>query len=141
MSKLVKLHISLILKKLVPVLESHERVEGAYIFGSILEECRADSDIDVGIILTPKISYSEKEVELIIADINEGLSPINKHHFDLVVLNHTSAIFAYKVISQGCLAYERNHDLITDFIEIVSRKRAENYPRYRQALEYICKEV
>ncbi len=67
LSKLVKLDISLILKKLVPVLQSHERVEGAYIFGSILEQCRTDSDIDVGIILTPKISYSEKNVELILA--------------------------------------------------------------------------
>ncbi len=141
MNNLVKLDTSLILKELVPVLKSHEKVEGAFLFGSILGQCRANSDIDVGIILTPENSYSEKNVELILADINEGLSPVNKHHFDLVVLNHTSAIFAYKVINQGRLIYGRNHDLITDFMEIVSRKRAENYPRYRQALESICRGV
>lgn len=31
-------------------------------------------------------------------------------------------------------------DLLQEgIIEIVSRKRSEKYPRYRQALEYICR--
>ncbi len=141
MKKLVKEDISLIIKKLIPVLKLRKKVVGAYLFGSILEQCRPDSDIDVGLLLAPGISYSEKEVEKIQADILDDLPPIKNHSFDLVILNHSSAIFAFRVISQGRLIYASDLEAVTDFKEIVSRQRAENYPRYRRALESICKGV
>ncbi len=141
MNKLVNVDISLILKKLIPVLKSREKVVGAYLFGSILGQCRPDSDIDVGLLLAPGVTYSEKEVEKIQTDILEELPPFKNHPFDLVILNNSSAIFAYRVISQGRLIYASDHEAVTDFKEIVSRQRAENYPRYRRALEAICKGV
>ena len=141
MHTLVYMDISLILGKLLPVLKSHEEVVGAYIFGSILGQCRPDSDIDVGILLAPGVSYSEKEAEKIQASMLDDLPPLNNHSFDIIILNQASAIFAFKVISQGRLVYETDHEAVTDFMELTSRRRAENYPRYRQALALICEGV
>lgn len=138
MNTLVQVDISLILEKLIPVLKTQEEVVGAYLFGSILEHCRPDSDIDVGVVLAPGVSYSEQELETIQIKILEELPPLNNHPFDIIILNDSSAIFAYKVISQGRLIYARDYEAVTDFKEIVSRQRAENYPRYRRALESIC---
>jgi len=137
--ELITVDISNITEKLLPVLKRREAVVGAYLFGSILGQCRPDSDIDVGLLLSPRVSYSEKEAEIIREEILEELPPFNSHPFDLIILNHCSAIFAYRVITQGRLIYAGNTDAVTDFMEMVSRQRAENYPRYRQALEAIVK--
>lgn len=139
MHQLISVDISNIIEKLTPVLKSQKVVVAAYLFGSILGRCRPDSDIDVGLLLAPDVSYSEKEAEIILEEILEVLPPLNNHPFDLIILNHSSAIFAYKVITQGRLIYASNLEAVTDFMEKVSRQRAENYPRYRQALEAIVK--
>jgi len=34
---------------------------GAYLFGSVLDQCCPDSDIDVGILLVPVIAHAEAE--------------------------------------------------------------------------------
>ncbi|MEW5921589.1 MAG: nucleotidyltransferase domain-containing protein [Bacillota bacterium] len=139
MNSLIRVELTLILEKLIPVLKAQEIVVGAYLFGSILGPCRQDSDIDVGLILKPQISYADKELEIIQARILEKLSPLNNHPFDLVILNRVNAIFAYRVISQGRQIYNIDGDAVTDFIEIICRQRAENYPRYCEALETIVK--
>ena len=137
--KLISMDTSIIIEKLNPVLKSRKEVVGAYLFGSILGPCRDDSDLDVGLLLDPVVPYSEKEAEKILEEILEVLLPINNHPFDLSILNHSSAIFAYKVITQGQLVYVNDLETVTSFMEMVSRQRAENYPRYRQALEAIVK--
>ncbi|MBS4031239.1 MAG: hypothetical protein KGZ63_07465 [Clostridiales bacterium] len=139
MSKLISVHIDSIVEKLTPVFESRKVIAGAYLFGSILELCRPDSDIDVGILLAPDNSYSEKEAEIILEEICLELPPLNCHPFDIIVLNSSSAIFAYRVITQGRLIYTADAEAITDFMEKISRQRAENYPRFRQALELIAR--
>ncbi len=139
MNKLVSVDTSTIIEKLNPVLKSQKEVVGAYLFGSILGRCRPDSDIDVGLLLTPDVIYSEKEAERIQEEILAVLPSLNSRHFDFVILNRSSAIFAFKVITQGQLIYASNLEAVSDFIEKVSRKRAENYPRYREALETIVK--
>ena len=139
MNKLVHVDVSKIIEGVIPVLESREEVVGAYLFGSILGACRPDSDIDIGLLLNPDISYSEKELERIQEEVLEELPAQNNRVFDLVILNNYSDIFKYKVITEGKLIYARDQDIITDFIEIVSRRRAENYPRYREALEIIAR--
>ena len=61
-----------------------------------LGRCRPDSDIDVGLCwhrmsLILKGSSTSEE-------ILEVLTPLNNHPFDLIILNYSSAIFAYKVL-------------------------------------------
>ena len=138
MSSLIKVEVSQIQNKLVPILKSHEQIAGAYLFGSALEACRPDSDIDVGLIMMPDHNISEKELDLIEARILKDLSPLATHHFDLVFLNRQNAFFSYKVIKYGKLIYVRDMDVVTDFTEFVSIKYRKEYPRYRQALETIA---
>jgi hypothetical protein len=52
-------------------------------------------------------------------------------------LNTANSIFAFKVIKNGHLIYDRGHETITDFIEIISRRYGENYPRYIKSLKDI----
>ena len=63
MGKLVCVNIYKIIERLIPVFKSREKVVAAYLFGSVLEPCRPDSDIDIGLLLAPDIIYSEKDVE------------------------------------------------------------------------------
>lgn len=139
MPELVRVEISTIVEKIISVLKSRKEVVGAYLFGSILGRCRPESDIDVGLLLKPDVLYSEKEAEKIQEEILQELPPINKHPFDIIILNRSSAIFAYRVIAQGRLIFVRDLEAVTDFMEMVSRLRAENYPRYRRALEEIAR--
>ncbi len=138
MSGLIKVEVSQIQNKIVPVLKSHEQIAGAYLFGSTLESCRLDSDIDIGLIMMPAYNISEKEFELIEARILKDLSPLATHHFDLVFLTRQDVFLSHKAIKYGKLIYVRDMDVITDFTEAVSIKYREEYPRYRQALETIA---
>ncbi len=138
MPELISVDIANIIKRIVPILKQREEVVGAYLFGSILGPCRRDSDIDLGLVLSPDIKITEKAAEKLLEEITNELSPVDNHYFDIIVLNRSSAIFAYKVITQGKEIYAVDADAVTDFMERVSRKRAEDYPRYRQALEAIA---
>ena len=89
--------------------------------------------------MAPHVFCSEKEAERITEEMLGALLSLNNHPFDYIILNRSSAIFAYKVITQGQLIYARRLDAVTEFMETVSRQRAENYPRYREALEAIVK--
>ncbi|MBS3948144.1 MAG: hypothetical protein KGZ57_07600 [Dethiobacter sp.] len=137
MSQLVRVDINTIKDSLIPFLKSRKVISGAYLFGSVLDRCRPDSDIDVGILLVPGIAYPE--AEKIMEELYLKLPPVNRRPYDIIILNHCSAIFAYRVITGGRLIYADNMETVTDFMESISRQRAENYPRYRRALELIAK--
>jgi len=137
LSQLVRVEINRITDSLIPSLKSRKAIAGAYLFGSVLDQCRPDSDIDVGILLVPGIAYAE--AENILEKLYLELPPVHKHPYDIIILNHCSAIFAYRVITQGRLIYAQDMEPVTDFMENISRQRAENYPRYRRALELIAK--
>jgi predicted nucleotidyltransferase len=137
LSKLINLDISIINQNLIPALESRKVIAGAYLYGSVLDSCRPDSDIDLGILLEPDIS--QKEAEKILEELYLELPTVKNHPYDIIILNNCSAIFAYRVITQGRLIYAGNGEAITDFMEKISRQRAENYPRFRRALELIVK--
>ena len=138
LSGLVRIEISQIEDKVVPVLKRYEQIAGAYLFGSALDMCRPDSDIDIGLLLMPGQVESEKDYDLIEARIFRDLPPLNGHPIDLVFLDQQNAIFSYKVIKNGKLIFSRDLNTITDFIESVSIRYRVAYPRYRQALEMIA---
>ena len=85
MHQLINVDISKVIEQLTSVLKSRKVVVGAYLFGSILGRCRPDSDIDVGLLLAPDVSYSEKEAEILLEEILEVLTPLNNHPFDLII--------------------------------------------------------
>ncbi len=113
---------------------------GAYIFGSALDYCRPDSDIDVGLIVANEEKYKDRHRELLTEKVVRDLAPLNGHRFDVVILISNEALFSFRVISGGVLVYVKDLVVVTDFIEKVSHKYREVYPRYRQALEMIVSE-
>jgi len=140
MSNLVKIEMQSITNRLNPVLQRYPQIAGAYIFGSALDQCRPDSDIDVGLIAADEEKHQDRDRELLTEKVSRDLSPLNGHRFDVVILNSSEALFSFRVISSGVLVYVKDVLVVTDFIEKVSHKYREVYPRYRQALEMIVSE-
>lgn len=141
MKNLVYVDLSEVECLVKPVLEKHPEIVGAYFFGSSLDRCRDDSDIDVGIVLTSKVCLPEKEQELLIERIISEAPRFGSHVIDISVLRESDVFFTHRVIRTGRLFYVKDEEELTDFIEIVSNKHRQNYPRYRQALEMIASEV
>ncbi len=124
-----------------PVLEQYSEICGAYFFGSTLDRCRVDSDVDVGLVLSSKAHLTEKEQDYLIARILNEVPRFGKHPIDLCVLKISDVFFAHRVFRTGKLFYVKDSEELTDFIEIISHKYRENYPPYRRALEVIASEV
>lgn len=141
MVALIRVDIEPVIKLVQTVLEDFPQAAGAYLFGSILGDCRPDSDIDLGIVLEDGIMPDSLEADRLEASIAMLLPPVEGHVFDIVLINQFKPLFAFKIISEGKLVYVKNLERVTDVIEYVSRRHADLYPRYRLALEEILSEV
>jgi len=112
-------------------------IAGGYLFGSALGLCRPDSDIDIGLVIKPLYGKPDKYYLDIALAAETGLDPIDGHPFQVVPLNITDCIFAFNVIRKGRLIHESDHEAVTDFTEMISRRYSENYPRYIKYLKEI----
>lgn len=139
--ELVKVNLEPVVERVKMVLRDFPQVAGAYLFGSILDPCRTDSDIDLGLVLEPGIKPDSMEGDRLEATIALSLPPVEGHPFDIVLLNPDKPLFVFRVIKDGKLIYCRNMERITDVMEYVSRRYGDLYPRYRIALEEILAEV
>lgn len=135
---MIRIPTGLIVNIVTPVLEKRKEIAGAYLFGSALELCRPDSDIDIGLIISPITGQHEEYYEIITNHIANSLIGLMGHAFDVIALNIVNGIFAYKVIKNGRLIYNSRPAEVTDFMEQTSRHYGENYPRYREALKLIA---
>ncbi|MDD4238952.1 MAG: nucleotidyltransferase domain-containing protein [Desulfotomaculaceae bacterium] len=140
MGALIHIDQECIKEQAANILKDFPQIAGAYLFGSCLGGCRPDSDIDIGLVLED-IDISERERAQLEASIRNSFYPVNGHTYDIVLLELNNPIFCFKVIKEGRLIYIRNIDRITDVMEIVSRRYADLYPRYRRALQVIIDEV
>ncbi len=140
METLMQIEQERVRKQAADILKNFPQIAGAYLFGSCLGRCRSDSDIDIGLVLED-IDISEREKAQLESSIRNMFFPLNGHTYDLVLLEFNNPIFYFKVIKEGKLIYIRNIDRITDVMEIVSRRYADSYPRYRRALQEIIDEV
>jgi len=139
-NNLVYIDLSETERLIKPALEKHPEIVAAYFFGSSLDRCRIDSDIDVGIILTNKVQMTEKEQDLLVEQILSETPRSGNHLIDISILRESDVFFTHRVIRTGNLFFVRDAEYLTDFIEIVSNEYRKNYPRYRQALELIALE-
>ncbi|HPU78657.1 MAG TPA: nucleotidyltransferase domain-containing protein, partial [Thermosynergistes sp.] len=96
-----------------------------------------DSDIDIGLVIKPLSGEPETYYFKMALAVENRLGRLDGHPFDVIPLNTVNSIFAFKVIKSGHLIYDRDHETITDFIEIISRRYGENYPRYIESLRDI----
>lgn len=103
---MVRLDTNLIYERVVKVLANFPEVAGAYLYGSALEGCRPDSDIDIGLVLHEEKSNEQinKELESVVA---ASFEPLDGHPFDIVVLDLANPIFCFRVIRDGQLIYSK----------------------------------
>lgn len=140
MESLVTVDREAIKKRVHEVLKDFSQVAGAYLFGSALDKCRPDSDIDIALVFED-INLTEREKMRLEDEIAYRLNHLERHSFDILVLDPGKPVFSYQVLREGLLIYVRNHEQVTDVLELVSRRAADLYPRYRAALEEIISEV
>ncbi|MDK2856282.1 MAG: uncharacterized protein PWQ41_780 [Bacillota bacterium] len=134
---LVRIDLSRVYAQVVDVLSCFPEVIGAYHFGSSLDLCRPDSDIDIGVVLRPLFSFEEKKADKIQNEISNKLRPLDGHPFDVVVLNTLPSVLAFPIVKKGRLVYQADRAAILDFLEALSRRYGEDYPRYAAALKAI----
>lgn len=137
MPELVRIDLEPVIRQVQAVLKEFPQVAGAYLFGSVLEPCRPDSDIDLGLVLEPEIEPDTKAGDILASEVAFALQPVNGHPFDVVLLDPDKPLFVFRVMREGKLVYAGNMDRVTDLIEYVSRRYADLYPRYRKALEEV----
>lgn len=122
--------------RLRPVLSQFDQITGAYHFGSSLDLCRPDSDIDIGLVLGSNVSRSTtREQDLLVEEVLLKMRLFAGHPLDIVILNSLPVVFSFRVLRNGHLFFVREQILLTDFVELVSRRYAEDYPRYEKALK------
>ena len=138
MRSMVRIDEDRIKGAVVSTLMDMKEIAGVYLFGSALGLCRPDSDIDIGLVIKPLYGKPDKYYLDIALAAETRLDPIDGHPFQVVPLNITDCSFAFNVIRKGRLIYESDHEAVTDFMEIISRRYGENYPRYIKYLKEIA---
>lgn len=104
MPGLVRVDLEPMIRQVQAVLSGFPQVAGAYLFGSALESCRPDSDIDLGLVLEPEIKPDTKEGDTLAAEVAFSLKPVNGHPFDVVLLDPDKPLFVFRVIKEGSTA-------------------------------------
>lgn len=131
---------TLIREQVINALRDCPEISAAYLYGSALELCRPDSDIDIGLIVGPQ-SLDFRESQRLEGKISLKLEAIQKHSFDLNIIDPDNTIFAFRVIKEGLPLFIRDRDKLGDFMEKVSRAYDECGWRYQWAIREIKGEV
>jgi predicted nucleotidyltransferase len=97
--------------RLRPILANSSDVTAAWLFGSAARgELRADSDVDVGLLLTnPKWTAVDRYALLgELAARMEGI--VSPRQVDLVLLEHQGPVFAHEALIDGVLIFDRDRE-------------------------------
>jgi predicted nucleotidyltransferase len=94
--------------------EIHQDVILAYLFGSVARgQAYSTSDVDIAVLFKPELEAPEMlERQL---QLNIDLSEIIQQEVQVSVLNRASLFFAFQVIREGVLLYERSRQERVDF--------------------------
>jgi predicted nucleotidyltransferase len=136
---LEKLDIQLIQNQISAVFKDFPEVIGVYLFGSAMEYCRPNSDIDIGVFVLPELS--EREKMFLEGKISLRLEPLAGHPFDLTIIDPNNTIFAFRILKEGIILLNRNQEKLSDLIEKTSRDYCECSFRYQQAVKDILGEA
>lgn len=101
------------------VLPAFAEIAGAYLFGSCLDACRPDSDLDLA--LVPGDVADPIYLE---ARASGALGRVAGHPFHVTVLRPGE--FAFQAICEGRLVYEADGDVVRNFLEEVAREHEAN---------------
>lgn len=144
LKKITPVEHSKILEKLKELMERHEEVLFAFLYGSFVEGdfpyfC---SDIDLAIyvdsqrVKEPAYVF-EAQIEM---EIYKELFPIGLYlvSIEALVINHAPYQFQVSILKQPYLMVKENEEIFTDFIEEASgRACAEGYIRRESLKEFL----
>jgi predicted nucleotidyltransferase len=109
-----------------------------YLFGSRAQgRARADSDIDLAIVLPDDCSIPATERIDLIARLEE----LAGQRVDLVLLNRAPLPLQFEIIHTGILLYESSSDARTDFEDIVVRDYLDLGPMLERSRQEIMEEA
>ncbi|MDI6871369.1 MAG: nucleotidyltransferase domain-containing protein [Bacillota bacterium] len=136
---LVRLDRQLIRERVEAVFRGFPEIVGVYLFGSALDYCRPDSDVDLGVFVRPDLS--ERERYLLENELALRLQSFNGHPFDITVVDPRHSHFAFRVFSEGAPVYVGDTEQLTDLMERVSREHGEFAYWYQLAIREILEEA
>lgn len=139
MPGLVRVDVTAVERRIRACLAAYPHVAGAFLFGSALDLCRPDSDIDVGIIGDRALDRDRS----VLADLGlaeelaDRLGTVDGHPFHVTVLSLRAPFLAFDAMHTGRAVFVRDQDVVTDFMEEAALLYRRDYPRYRAALQEI----
>jgi len=114
-------------------------VVAAYLYGSALDKCRPDSDLNIAIFV-PK-EFNERIRDFLEIKLLLELPPLEGHSFDLKVINFEDFLLAFHILKEGRALIVTNQDIFGDLIEEISLKYLEYGAYYQAAIQEILEEV
>lgn len=109
------MHSAAVLEHLQAFFPARKDVVAAYLFGSVARGTAGPrSDVDIGILLA---SGQPQELGAIgaVTSMHDELEGVLRREVDLVVLNGAAPDLVHRVLRDGLLLYERDHDRRIEF--------------------------
>jgi len=125
----------LALEQLKAILAADPRILAAFLFGSQAEGyILPHSDMDVAVLFTSEVAsaITLRDVALLEAELVQATGlPV-----EVVNLNRASVLLQHRAIS-GISLFERDRDVVSDFIEgVLKARRATAYRRNRRLKDF-----
>ena len=119
-AKLEKINIEDKLPGLIRFFSKREEILAAYLYGSYGSEYQTNlSDVDIAILLASSVQ-ADLDYQL---DLSAHLADIiREEDIDVLILNRASIVMQFEVLSTGKLLFERDHELVCDFLERVIKE-------------------
>ncbi|MDD4802476.1 MAG: nucleotidyltransferase domain-containing protein [Syntrophomonas sp.] len=119
-AKLEKINIEDKLPDLIRFFRNREEVLAAYLYGSYGSEYQTNlSDVDIAILLASS-EQADLDYQL---DLSAHLADIiREEDIDVLILNRASIVMQFEVLSTGKLLFERDHEMVCDFLERVIKE-------------------
>ncbi len=117
---LEKIDIQDRIPNLIEFLKSREEILAVYLYGSYGSEYQTNlSDIDIAVLVSGSLRADlayQLDLSAQIADI------IREEDLDVLILNTASIVMQFEVLSTGKILFERDHELLCDFLERVFKE-------------------
>jgi len=124
-TKPIRYGIDEILKMVIPIFKSDERIRTVYIFGSRVSISQtALSDIDIAFYTAREFSW--KDYFLLYSELTRVL---HSDRIDLIWLNRAEPVLCFEVIKNGRLCYYRDPDMLNES-ELTIKKKYYDYVIY-----------
>jgi uncharacterized protein len=138
---MARANISSITRAVERCLKHRNEIQAAYVFGSAATgRIRRDSDVDVAVLLDPKIKPS-RHLEYRLALMADLGAALHRADVDVVILNEATPLLAHRVLSQGKLVVEGSSSARIRFQVQTASRYLDLIPMYETHIRYLKKSV